>query len=289
MSVCAAGSSASLVPGIVISACPKPLPKRPPSAWAKIDCRIWYPVSGRVVVGVEPDLDPVVDVGHGAGEEPGADQEHRHPDDDEGEAPGRHVEQGEEGGEEHQRAAEVADEDEHEHRGAPDDQHRPEVLQRRQRHPEHAPRADDQHLAVLAQVAGEEDDDRDLRELGRLEGERADLDPEVGAVDLLADPRQPRRQQQQQADRRRSCTGSAPAPRSRAGTGSSARRGRARGRTSWPGRGPGRRRSGRSSPARRRSAARPAGTGRGRRWAGGSAGRCGWPRRPRGSRRRRSG
>ena len=30
-------------------------------------------------------------------------------------------------------------------------------------------RPDDQHLAVLAQVAGEEDDDRDLRELGRLE------------------------------------------------------------------------------------------------------------------------
>ena len=31
--------------------------------------------------------------------------------------------------------------------------------------------------------------------------ERAELDPEVGAVDLLADPRQARRQQQQQADR----------------------------------------------------------------------------------------
>ena len=66
--------------------------------------------------------------------------------------------------------------------------------------PEHPAGADDQHLAVLAQVAGEEDDDADLRELGRLEGERADLDPEVGAVDLLADPRQARRQQQQQAD-----------------------------------------------------------------------------------------
>ena len=152
-------------------------------------------------VGVEPDLDPVVDVGHGRGEEPGADEEHRHPDHDEGEAAGGDVEQGEEGGEEHQRAAEVADEDEHEHRRAPDDQHRAEVLERRQRHPEHAAGADDQHLAVLAQVAGEEDDDADLRELGRLEGERADLDPEVGAVDLLADAGQARRQQQQQPDR----------------------------------------------------------------------------------------
>ena len=144
------------------------------------------------------------------------------------EAAGGDVEQGEEGGEEHQRAAEVADEDEHEHRGAPDDQHRPEVLERRQGDAEDPPRADDQHLAVLAQVAGEEDDDRDLRELGRLEGERADLDPEVGAVDLLADPRQARRQQQQQPDRGDRCSGSARAPRSRAGTGSSARRGRAR-------------------------------------------------------------
>ena len=125
---------------------------------------------GGSCVGVEPDFDPIVDVGDGRGEEPGAEQEHRHPDHDEGEAPGRHVEQGEEGGEEHQRAAEVADEDEHEHRGAPDDQHRAEVLERRQGHAEHPPGADDQHLAVLAQVAGEEDDDADLRELGRLEG-----------------------------------------------------------------------------------------------------------------------
>ena len=50
--------------------------------------------------------------------------------------------------------------------------------------------ADDQHLAVLAQVAGEEDDDAELRELGRLEGDRADVDAEVGAVDLRTDHRQ---------------------------------------------------------------------------------------------------
>ena len=74
------------------------------------------------------------------------------------------------------------------------------MLERRQRHPEDPAGADDQDLAVLAQVAGEEDDQADLRELGRLKGERADLDPEVGAVDLLADPRQARRQQQQQPD-----------------------------------------------------------------------------------------
>ncbi len=139
-----------------------------------------------------------MDVGDGGGEEPGANQEHRHPDHDEGEATGGDVEQGEEGGEEHQRAAQVADEDEHEHRRAPDDQQRPEVLERWQGHAEHPTGPDDQHLAVLAQVAGEEDDDADLRELGWLEGKRADLHPEVGAVDLLTDPRQTRCQQQQQ-------------------------------------------------------------------------------------------
>ena len=150
---------------------------------------------------MQPDLDPLVDVRDGGDDEVRADEEEEHPDDDEAEAPGRHVEQRQEGGEEHQRAAEVADEDEQEHRRAPDDQHRAEVFERRQGDAEDPPRPDDQHLAVLAQVGGEEDDDRDLRELGRLEGDRADLHPQVGAIDLFADPRQARRQQQQDADR----------------------------------------------------------------------------------------
>ena len=50
---------------------------------------------------------------------------------------------------------------------------RPEVLQPALR----------EHLALLAQVAGEEDDQRDLRELARLELERAELHPQAGAVD----------------------------------------------------------------------------------------------------------
>jgi hypothetical protein len=74
--------------------------------------------------------------------------------------------------------------------------------ERRQRHPEQAAGADDQHLAVLAQVAGEEDDDADLRELGRLEGERAELDAEGSAVDLLADRPAGGARAAQQADRR---------------------------------------------------------------------------------------
>ena len=62
--------------------------------------------------------------------------------------------------------------------------------------------ADGQQLAVLVQVAREEDDDADLRDLRRLEGERAEVDLEVGAVHLRADARQPRRHQQQDPDGR---------------------------------------------------------------------------------------
>ena len=45
-------------------------------------------------------------------------------------------------------------------------------------------RGDREHLPLLGQVAGEEDDDADLRQLGRLEGDRADVDAQIGAVDL---------------------------------------------------------------------------------------------------------
>ena len=55
--------------------------------------------------------------------------------------------------------------------------------------PSDPPRALHQQLPVVAQVGREEDDDRELAELRGLEGEGADPDAEVGAVDLLADAR----------------------------------------------------------------------------------------------------
>ena len=51
------------------------------------------------------------------------------------------------------------------------------------------------------QVAGQEHDDRDLGELGRLEGDAAEVDRQVGAVDLLPDPRQARQHGGQDRDR----------------------------------------------------------------------------------------
>ena len=56
-----------------------------------------------------------------------------------------------------------------------------------------------EHLALLAQVRGEEDDERDLPELARLELERADVDPEPRAVDRLADHGQARQEEQARA------------------------------------------------------------------------------------------
>ena len=77
--------------------------------------------------------------------------------------------------------------------------HGPEVLERRDRHPEDPPRADDEQLARVAQVAGQEDDQADLGELRRLEDEQArDADPEVGAVGGVADDREARQHHQPQ-------------------------------------------------------------------------------------------
>ena len=47
----------------------------------------------------------------------------------------------------------------------------------------------DQHVAHVAQVAGQEDDDRELGELGGLELDRAELDGQERAVDLRSDAR----------------------------------------------------------------------------------------------------
>ena len=44
----------------------------------------------------------------------------------------------------------------------------------------------DEHDLLVVQVAGQEDDDRQLGELGRLDAEAERVDPELGAVDRRA-------------------------------------------------------------------------------------------------------
>ena len=74
------------------------------------------------------------------------------------------------------------------------------MLERRERDPGEAPRADDEDLARVAQVGREEDDDRDLRELGRLEGDRAHVEGQVRAVDRVAEPRKEQQDDPPQRD-----------------------------------------------------------------------------------------
>ena len=104
-----------------------------------------------------------------------ADEEQPERGGDEREPRGRDVEQREEDPVVEERAAEVVRHEEDEHRAAPDDEQRPPILQPALR----------EHLALLAQVRGEEDDERDLPELARLELEPADVHPEARAVDRL--------------------------------------------------------------------------------------------------------
>ena len=61
--------------------------------------------------------------------------------------------------------------------------------------------AGDEHLTRVVEVARQEDDDRDLGELGGLELDRADLHRQEGAVHLLADPGQARKEQERQTAR----------------------------------------------------------------------------------------
>ncbi len=105
---------------------------------------------------------------------------------DELEAGGRRVEDREEDPVVEERAAEVVGREENEHRAAPDDEQRAPVLDAPLR----------EHLPLLAEVRGEEDDERDLPELARLELQPAEVDPQAGAVHRLADAGQERHEQE---------------------------------------------------------------------------------------------
>ncbi len=182
---------------------PEALPEEPPGRLGEDPVGQLEAAPGRAVQAdverVLPVLEAGVDVRDVRGQEPRAEREGDQPDDDEGEAAGGHVEDRQQRSVEHQRRADVAQQHERRHRQPPDDEHRPEVLERRQGDPQDPPRAHDHHLAGVAQVAGEEDDEADLGELRRLEEDPArQADAQVGAVDLIADARQPREDEQHQ-------------------------------------------------------------------------------------------
>src|SRR5918999_706830 len=121
---------------------------------------------------VEPHAHPLRDAPDLRVHERRAAHEHRHPGGDEPHLRGRHIEHREEDPEVEEPTAEVVREDENGHRSTPDEEERAEILEP----------CLSQHLTLLAQVAGEEDDQEDLRELARLEPHRTHLDPQAGPV-----------------------------------------------------------------------------------------------------------
>ena len=135
---------------------------------------------------MQPDHDALVDVADLLVGDVAAGDEEPEPDEHERQARRRDVEHREEDPEVEEARAEVVRHDEHEHARAPDHEQRADVLQPSLR----------EHLALLAQVRGEEDDQEDLRELAGLELERADAHPEPRAVDGRPEPGQPRQEEQ---------------------------------------------------------------------------------------------
>ena len=132
--------------------------------------------------GVEPDVDAVLHVGDDVPghERAGREQHgaHRQP----AHTLGRHPQQHDEQGEEQQRGAHVLLADEDHERRAPGDEQRPEVAGLGEVERPHLPRAGGQQLPPLRQVGGEEEGERELGELSRLEVDRPDADPQPRAV-----------------------------------------------------------------------------------------------------------
>jgi hypothetical protein len=119
-------------------------------------------------------------------------------------APGRDPDHHHEDPEVQERGAEVSLHEQDREGCPPGQEHRSQVLGGRQPERAEAGGRDPQQLTLLVQVRGQEDDDQDLADLGRLEAQRPDLHPQAGAVDRLPDPgdhRQQEEDQTEQADR----------------------------------------------------------------------------------------
>ena len=126
-------------------------------------------VEHRRVERVQPGVEPGADVLERARGQPRADDEQQEADDHPGQPLGGQVEHRDEQTEEQQRRAQVALEDEDGDRRGPHDEDRAEVPRPGQVQAEHLGSGQRERVAVRHQVAGEEDRERDLGELGGLE------------------------------------------------------------------------------------------------------------------------
>ncbi len=126
----------------------------------------------RIGPGVEPGVDALADATDRRVRERGTACEQHEAYGHEQRAARGHVEHGQEDPEVEERAAEVVRLDDDQHGRAEEQEQWPEILEPRLR----------EHLTLLPEVRGQEDDEEHLRKLAGLEAERPDVDPQAGAV-----------------------------------------------------------------------------------------------------------
>jgi hypothetical protein len=147
--------------------------------------------AGRVVdiriEGVEPAVESRGDVAEELARDDRAAHEEREAEGDPAQSPRGDVDHDEEEAEVQQRGAEVALDDEDPHGRRPDDEDRSEVACAGEAHPEEPPADHREAVPSLDEVSGEEDRERDLGELARLEREHPETDPESRAELLVPD------------------------------------------------------------------------------------------------------
>src|SRR6185369_15206708 len=129
-------------------------------------------VPGRALERVQPDVDAGLDGRDEVVHDERAGQEEHDADDDVPDPTGRRVQQAQEDGEEQERGAEVALDDDEPEGDRPHRDHRGEERQGRQGDRADLRRFLDEQRTVLGEVAGQEDDEDHLQELGRLAADR---------------------------------------------------------------------------------------------------------------------
>ena len=139
--------------------------------------------------GVQPAVDALLDVGEDLGGDQRTCGEHAEAQEDPGLLRGGDVEHRDEQPEVQQRRAEIALEDEDADARHPCDEDGAHVAQARELQAQELRTGQHHLVAVRDEVAGEEDRQQDLRDLTGLERHRTDEDPDAGAVDRAAQPR----------------------------------------------------------------------------------------------------
>ena len=181
-------------------------------AGGEAEQRLHHLVAGAVGIGerVQPGLHADLDVAEKVIRRNASRGEQRQADDHPAEPFGRHVDQHQERRVEQQRGAEVLLEDHHADRDDPRRQQRRQVAGAGQVHAEDVLTGAGEHAALGHQHRGEEDQQQDLGELGGLNREAGQLNPDLRAVLLRDRPRQhggDRQQYQARRARRRSRSG----------------------------------------------------------------------------------